>query len=72
MSSFHALWSAGGLAGSAMGGVVAHQGVGPATHLVTTALIAGVLALLVTGGMLPASATSTRVKPRRPGHAGSF
>jgi MFS family permease len=68
MSSFHALWSAGGLAGSAMGGVVAHQGVGPATHLVTTALIAGVLALLVTGGMLPASAdiNTGEAAPARP------
>src|SRR5512133_238090 len=54
MSSFHALWSAGGLAGSAMGGVVAHHGVGVAAHLVTTALVAGLLAVLVTGGMLPA------------------
>ena len=56
MSSFHALWSAGGLAGSAMGGVVAHQGVGPATHLVTTALVAGLLAVLVTGATPGAAA----------------
>src|SRR5262245_23842549 len=38
MSSFHALWSTGGLAGSAIGGVVAQHGIGPATHLVPTAL----------------------------------
>jgi len=68
MSSFHALWSAGGLAGSAIGGVVAHHGVGPATHLVTTALIAGVLAVLVTGGMLPAAADvdTGEAAPARP------
>ncbi len=56
MSGFHALWSAGGLAGSAIGGLVAQHGVGAAAHLITTALIAGTLAVLVTGGMLPASA----------------
>jgi MFS family permease len=68
MSSFHALWSAGGLAGSAMGGVVAQHGVGLAIHLVTTALVAGALAVLVTGGMLPASADADtgEAAPARP------
>ena len=68
MSSFHALWSAGGLVGSAIGGLVAQHGVAPATHLVTTALIAGVLAVVVTGGMLPASADvdTGEAAPARP------
>jgi len=68
MSSFHALWSAGGLAGSAIGGLVAHHGVGPAAHLITTALIAGTLAIVVTGGMLPAAADvdTGEASPARP------
>ena len=68
MSSFHALWSAGGLAGSAIGGFVAHHHVGLATHLVTTALVAGPLAFAVTGRMLPSSAdaASGDAAPARP------
>jgi MFS family permease len=68
MSSFHALWSAGGLVGSAVGGFVAQHGVGPATHLVITALVAGTLAFAVTGGMLPAAtdADAGESAPARP------
>ena len=68
MSGFHALFSAGGLAGSAIGGFVAHHQVGLAAHLVTVALIAGTLAFAVTGGMLPSSADaeSGDAAPARP------
>jgi len=68
MSSFHALWSAGGLAGSAIGGFVAHHHVGLAAHLITTALVAGTLAFAVTGRMLPSSADaeSGDAAPARP------
>jgi MFS family permease len=68
MSSFHALWSAGGLVGSAMGGFVADRQIGPVLHLITVAVIAGALGLVVTSGMLPASADAAAadVKPARP------
>ena len=54
MSGFHALWSAGGLAGASMGGFVAHHQIGAAIHLTSTAIVAGLLAFAVSGGMLPA------------------
>lgn len=68
MSGFHALWSAGGLVGSAMGGFVADRQIAPGAHLITVAIIAGALGLVVTGGMLPASADAATadVKPARP------
>lgn len=68
MSGFHALFSAGGLVGSAMGGFLAQHQVALAAHLVTTGLVAGTLAVLVTGGMLPASADadSGDAAPARP------
>jgi len=39
MSSFHALWSTGGLAGAATGGLIASQGVTPLVHLGLVALV---------------------------------
>jgi len=55
MSSFHALFSLGGLAGAAIGGVVAGQGVAPTIHLAVAAVLAGALALLVTRSLLSAT-----------------
>ncbi|WP_437950819.1 MFS transporter [Sorangium sp. So ce296] len=49
MSSFHALYSAGGLAGAAAGGALAHVGVAPAAHL----SLAAVAALLLVGLLSP-------------------
>jgi MFS family permease len=68
MSGFHALWSAGGLVGAAMGGLVAHRQVGAAAHVVTVAVVAGIAGLAVTGGMLPARADAATddVKPAKP------
>jgi MFS family permease len=69
MAGFHALWSAGGLVGSAIGGFVAQHRIGPAPHLITTAVVAGILAIAVTGGMLPAAADADitgEVAPARP------
>jgi MFS family permease len=68
MSGFHALFSAGGLAGSAAGGFVAHHHVGLAAHLITVALVAGMLAFAATGGMLPSSADAETgdAAPARP------
>ena len=54
MSSFHAMFSAGGLFGAALGGVVAGADVAPTTHLVAAALIVGAAVPLVTRPLLPA------------------
>jgi predicted MFS family arabinose efflux permease len=48
MSSFHGLWSIGGLAGAALGGVIATQGVPVRTHLIGVAVAATLLALIAT------------------------
>ncbi len=56
MSSYHALFSLGGLAGAAVGGVVAGWGVAPGPHLVGAALVLGVCALGISHWMLGAHA----------------
>lgn len=56
MSSFHAMFSVGGLVGAAAGGAVAHFGVAPETHLFGAALVLGVLCLVALPRLLPASA----------------
>ncbi|CAA9334511.1 MAG: Uncharacterized MFS-type transporter, partial [uncultured Gemmatimonadaceae bacterium] len=53
MSSFHALFSWGGLAGAAVGGLVAGAGVAPTWHLLGAAVVVGVAAPLVARPMLP-------------------
>jgi predicted MFS family arabinose efflux permease len=45
MSSFHALWSTGGLIGAAVGGTLAALGLTPATHFALAALLLGSLAI---------------------------
>ena len=56
MSSFHALFSAGGLVGAALGGVVAGANVAPTTHLVVTTLVIGAAVPFVTRPLLAAGA----------------
>lgn len=56
MSSFHAAFSFGGLAGAAGGGLVAAAGVGVLAHLSGVAAVAAVAALVFLRGMLPAEA----------------
>jgi MFS family permease len=48
MSSFHGLWSVGGLAGAALGGLIATQAVAVRTHLLGVAVVATLLALVAT------------------------
>src|SRR5262245_39681689 len=48
MSSFHGLWSIGGLLGAALGGLIATQGVSVRTHLFSVAIIAVIIAVLAT------------------------
>jgi MFS family permease len=56
MSSFHAAFSFGGLAGAAGGGLVAASGVGELQHLAGVAVITAVAAVYFCRGMLPAAA----------------
>src|SRR4029453_11718176 len=48
MSSFHGLWSIGGLAGAALGGLIATEGGMVRTHLLGVAVAATLLALVAT------------------------
>jgi MFS family permease len=56
LSSFHAAWSLGGLAGAAVGGVVAGLGVGVGMHLAVAGALGLVVALPISRALLPASA----------------
>ena len=56
MSSFHAAFSFGGLAGAASGGLVASAGVGPVPHLIGIAALSALAAGLLFGALLPAGA----------------
>jgi MFS family permease len=56
MSSFHAAFSFGGLAGAAVGGVVAQGGVGPVPHLVAAGAICATAALFAYRFLLPGGA----------------
>ena len=52
MSGLHALYSAGGLVGATIGGVVAGAGMGAAAHLSATAVALAVVALAITPRLL--------------------
>ncbi len=56
MSSFHAAFSFGGLAGATLGGLVASAGVAPLPHLAAVAALGVVAAAFVYRALLPASA----------------
>ncbi|MDP9411873.1 MAG: MFS transporter, partial [Actinomycetota bacterium] len=56
MSSFHAAFSFGGLAGATLGGLVASAGVAPLPHLAAVAALGVVAAALAYRALLPASA----------------
>ena len=56
MSSFHAAFSLGGLAGAASGGLVAARGIGIEPHLLGVCVVGLVAALVVTRALLPADA----------------
>jgi MFS family permease len=56
MSSFHAAFSLGGMAGAVTGGLAAAAGAGPAWHLVAAAALLGAAGFLASRWLLPASA----------------
>jgi len=48
MTSFHGLWSIGGLVGASIGGLIATQGVSVRAHLFGVAIVAVIIAVLAT------------------------
>lgn len=69
LAGFHALFSFGGLAGAAAGGLAAAVGLGPRAHLGAVAVLLLGVGLLASGSLLPASAgdrTSARRGVARP------
>lgn len=52
MSSFHGLWSVGGLVGAVLGGLIATQGVSVRAHLLGVAIIATIIAVIITRGLM--------------------
>jgi MFS family permease len=65
MSGFHALYSIGGIAGSAMGGLAAGANVPPGAHFMSAAGIGLAITLLAIPGLLPSSTDATRSGPIR-------
>jgi len=58
MSSFHGLFSVGGMLGSAIGGAVAHAGIAPKSHFAAAAVIFGALAGVVLAWLSPGSSAA--------------
>jgi predicted MFS family arabinose efflux permease len=56
MTSFHAAFSFGGLAGASIGGAVASAGIAPLPHLATIGALGATAAAVAYGALLPASA----------------
>ena len=59
MSSFHAAWSFGGLAGAALGGLLASRGVGPLPHFSAVAVLAAIAFALTYNALLPSHADAS-------------
>lgn len=55
MSSFHAMFSSGALVGSFVAGFIAGQGIAPFPHLLGTAVVLAVLALVSQAQLVPAA-----------------
>jgi MFS family permease len=63
MSSFHGLYSAGGILGSAIGGGLAALGLSPRLHLFLVALLLGLLGGVIAGRLLPEGPVSGKRPP---------
>ena len=59
MSSFHAAWSFGGLAGAALGGLLASRGVGPLPHFSVVAVLAAIAFAGAYGALVPSQADAS-------------
>jgi MFS family permease len=64
LSSFHAGWSFGGLAGAGLGALAAWVGVEPLPHFAAVAVVVGVSGLVVSAALLPAGADRPESPPR--------
>jgi MFS family permease len=53
MASFHALFSIGGMAGAALGGAIAGQGIGPRLHLASAGAFCLILVAAAIPGLVP-------------------
>jgi MFS family permease len=74
MAGFHGLWSVGGLVGAVTGGLAARAGWSPARHFAVAAVCLGVLLLVGTWRLLPASLDVARDGPSDapgPSHRGT-
>ena len=63
MSSFHGLFSLGGLGGAGLGGLVLTAGIAPATHVLGAAIVLGSLGVVALRGLLPAKGDTTSDEP---------
>jgi MFS family permease len=59
MSSFHAAWSFGGLAGAALGGLAASLEVGPLPHFSAVAALSAIAFAVAYGALLPSRADAS-------------
>jgi MFS family permease len=59
MSSFHAAWSFGGLAGAALGGLLASLGVGPLPHFSAVAVLSAIAFVGAYRSLLPSHADAS-------------
>ena len=59
MSSFHAAWSFGGLAGAALGGLLASQGIGPLPHFSVVAILSAIAFVGAYRALLPSHADAS-------------
>src|SRR5919112_1353826 len=59
MSSFHAAWSFGGLAGAALGGLLASLGIGPLPHFCVVAILSAIAFVGAYRALLPSHADAS-------------
>lgn len=63
MSSFHGLYSLGGVAGAAVGGLVASIEVDPFPHLLAAGLLLGIVAVIASRRLLPSGVSTVSQGP---------
>jgi len=63
MSTFHGVWSAGGIAGALLGGAVASMGIAPSQHLAFVAVGCGVVVVAIGPWLLPATVAAAERRP---------
>lgn len=64
LSSFHGLYSAGGLVGAGLGGIALSVGFRPQLHMAAAALLLGGIGVAATAGLLPGRGEAPTGRPR--------